>query len=152
MSMVRLDPFGDLVSLREAMNRLLEESFVRPSSSGTPEALGARPMPIDMYQTENEVVVKAPMPGVKADNVDVSITDDVLTISGETKLHSEAKREDYIVQERRYGKFYRQVALPTMVEADKAQANFEDGVLTLTLPKAERVKPRAIKVTAKAEK
>ena len=109
-------------------------------------------MPVDMYQTENEVVVKAPMPGVKADDVDVSITDDVLTISGETKIENQVKREDYMVQERRYGKFYRQIALPTMVEAEKAQANFEDGVLTLTLPKAERVKPRTIKVNAKPEK
>jgi len=149
MSIVRWDPFSDLVSLREAMNRLFEESFVRPSVAGG-QLTTARSMPIDVYQTDNEVVVKATMPGVKPEDVEVSVTDDLLTITGEAKEESEVKRENYVLQERRYGTFYRQITLPTIVEADKAKAVFENGILTLTLPKSEKVKPKTIKVQAKS--
>lgn len=149
MSIVRWDPFSELVSLREAMNRLFEDSVVRPTS-GLPDMSTARAIAIDMYETKDSVVVKAPMPGVKPEDVDISVTDQVLTIKGEAKHESEVKREDYLIQERRYGTFYRQIALPMGVEADKARATYENGVLELTLPKVEKVKPKTIKVTAKS--
>ncbi|MGQ9675241.1 MAG: Hsp20/alpha crystallin family protein [Chloroflexota bacterium] len=151
MSIVRWDPFGELVTLREAMNRLLEDSFVRPSSAVATVA-GGRLFPVDVYQTENEYVVKATLPGVKPEDVDISVSDGILTIKGEIKEEQEVKRENYLLQERRFGSFHRELTLPVEVEADKAEATFENGILSLKLPKAERVKPKTIKVVTKAGK
>ena len=103
----------------------------------------------DRYQTANDVVVKASLPGFKPEEVDISITGDTLTIKGEHKDEKEVKDEDYFYKERRYGSFSRSLILPIQVQSDKAEAVFEDGILTLTLPKAEEIKPKQIKVKAK---
>jgi HSP20 family protein len=95
------------------------------------------------------VVVKASLPGVKPEDVDITISGDTLTIKGETKTEEEVKREDYLYQERRYGSFSRTIALPSSLQTDKAEATFENGVLTLTIPKIEEVKPKTIKVKPK---
>jgi len=145
MSMIRWEPFRELVSLRQAMDRLFEESFVRPSRFISLLGEEAHPA-IDMHQTPNEVVVKAALPGVKPEDVDITITGDVLTIKGETKTEEEMKREDYLCQECRYGAFSRSITLPGAFKTDKAEASFEDGVLTLTIPRAEEAKPKTIKV------
>jgi HSP20 family protein len=148
MNLVRWEPFREMMSLRDAMDRLFEDSFVRPwSFRGDYGVMG---LPLDMYQTADDVVVKATLPGVKPEEVDISITGDTLTIKGEHKEEQEVKEEDYIHKERRYGTFSRSVALPVQVKSDKAEAVFENGILTLTLPKAEEVKPKQIKVKAKA--
>ena len=146
MTMQRWEPFKDMMTLRNAMDRLFDDSIVRPSVllSGQETAL-----PLDVYQTANEVVVKASLPGYKPEEVDISITGDTLTIKGEHKEEKETKEEDYWLQERRYGSFSRSVTIPVEFKSDKAEANFEDGVLTLTLPKAEAVKPKQIKVKAR---
>ena len=146
MSIRRWEPFGDLVSLREAMDRLFEDSLVRPSRLFA-EAW-AEGLAVDMYQTDNDVVIKASLPGVKQEEVDITITGDTLTIKGETKAEEEVKRENYFRQERRYGAFSRSVSIPVPVRGDKAEATFRDGVLTITLPKAEEVKPKRISITA----
>jgi HSP20 family protein len=104
-----------------------------------------------MYETDDTIVVKSAIAGIKPEDLDVSVTGDTLTIKGETKAEEEVKEESYIRRERRYGSFCRSLAIPTAVVADKAKAEFEDGVLTLTLPKAEEVKPKAIKVKAKSK-
>jgi len=148
MDLVRWEPFRQMTSLREAMDRLFEDSFVRPSRFW-PELLGRGELPIDMYQTANDVVVKASLPGVKPEEVDISITGDTLTINGEHKEEEEVKQEDYFRRERYYGAFSRSLILPVQIQSDKAEAVFENGVLTLTLPKAEEVKPKQIKVKAK---
>jgi HSP20 family protein len=109
-------------------------------------------MPIDMYQTPNEVVIKAALPGIKPEDVDIGISGDTLTIKGEAKVEEEIEEEDYLCQEHRYGSFSRSVTLPSSLSTDKAEADFENGMLTLTIPKAEEVKPRMIKVKAKGEK
>lgn len=149
-NIVRWEPFRDLVSLREAMDRLFEESFVRPRA-GWLAPVGAEALAVDMYETEDAVVVKSAIPGVKPEDIDINVTGDVLTIKGETKVEEEVKEENYIRRERRYGAFSRSIAIPASVVPDKAEAEFEDGVLTLTLPKAEEVKPKAIKVKAKGK-
>jgi HSP20 family protein len=124
---------------------------VRPSRSL--EALGEVAAPaLDVYQTPSEVVVKAALPGAKPEDVNIDITGDTLTIKGERKAEQEVKRENYLYQERRYGAFSRTVVLPSGLKSDKAEATMEDGVLTLTIPKAEEVKPKAIKVKAKEKK
>jgi len=147
-SLVRWEPFRDLISLREAMDRLFEESIVRPRA-GWLSPVRAESLAVDMYETGDAVIVKTAIPGVKAEDVDVSITGDTLTIKGETRAEEEVKEENYIRRECRYGSFCRSLTVPVSIVADKAEAEFENGVLTLTLPKAEEVKPKPIKVKAK---
>jgi len=146
--LVRWEPFRELMSLREAMDRLFEESFVRPRSWWlTPLSSGT--LALDMYETDNDVVVKAVIPGVKPEDIDITLSGDVLTIKGEVKAEEKVEKSNYIYQERRYGAFSRSVTIPIPVVADKAEATFENGILTLTLPKAEEIKPKSIKVKAK---
>lgn len=147
-NLVRWEPFRDLVSLREAMDRLFEESFVRPQTDWlAPTEAGA--LAVDMYETEDAVVVKSAIPGIKPEDIDITVTGDTLTIKGETKFEEEVKEENYVRREMRYGSFVRSLPVPVSVVADKAEAEFENGVLTLTLPKAEEVKPKAIQIKAK---
>ena len=147
MSMIRWEPFREMMSLSQAMDRLLEDSFIRPARLW-PE-LRAGELPIDMYQTKDEVVLKATLPGVKPEEVDTTITGDTLTIKGEHREEKETKEEDYLYKEHRYGAFSRSVTVPMQIESDKAEAVFENGILTLTIPKSEQVKPKQIKVKAK---
>lgn len=148
MAIERWQPFSELMSLRQAMDKLFEDSFVRPSRALA--ALGEVTVPaLDVFQTPNEVVVQATLPGVKPEDVSIDITGETLTIRGETKAEEQIKKEDYLYQERRYGSFSRSVVLPGGLKTDKAEATMEDGVLTLAIPKAEEVKPKAIKVKAK---
>jgi HSP20 family protein len=148
MSIVRWEPFRDFMTLREAMDRLFEESFVgRRPREWVAAAEGT--LAIDLYQTDDAAVLKTAVPGVKPDDIEITISGNTLTISGETKLEEELKEENYIRRERRYGSFSRSVVLPEGLEPDKAEASFEDGVLTLTIPKAPESKPKVIKVTGK---
>lgn len=101
---------------------------------------------IDVYQTGNEVVIKAPIAGVSPENIDISINDDVVTIKGERKQEKEVKQEDYYCQECYWGAFSRSVILPVGVAADRAKASFKDGILTVSLPKASAARAKKIKV------
>ncbi len=148
MTLMRWEPFREIMSLRDAMDRLFEDSFVRPSRLW-PE-LGRGELPVDMYQTANDVVVKASIPGLKPDEVDISITGDTLTIKGEHKEEKEVEEQDYFYRERRYGAFSRSLTIPVPVKTEKTEATFENGVLTVTMPKAEEVKPKQIKIKAKS--
>lgn len=146
--LTRWEPFQDFLTLREAMDRLFEESFVRPRESLlTP--LGAGTLAVDMYETPEEVVVETSLPGVDPEDVDVSIVGDTLTIRGETSSEEEIKGVDYIRRERRFGSLSRSLPLPTRVEAEEATAEFSQGILTLRIPKAEEVKPKRIEVKTK---
>jgi HSP20 family protein len=138
------DPFRETVSLRDAMNSLLQESFVRPSGVSSPTGYSA--MPLDLSESENEFVVTAALPGVKPEDVQITAQGDTLTIRGESKAQEEKKGEQWHVRERRFGSFQRTVTLPTPIDSNSAQAHFEHGILTLTLPKSESAKPRQIKV------
>jgi HSP20 family protein len=133
------------MTLREAMDHLFDDAFTRPLSIRDGWSVPA----IDMYQTDDELVVKASIPGFKAENVQISITGDVLTLRGEVKQEDEKNEKAWHIREQRWGSFERSVALPTQVVADKAKAEFENGILIVTLPKAEEVKPKTITVKAK---
>jgi HSP20 family protein len=146
-SIVRWEPFREMVSLRDVMDRMLDDGFPRPPFPFGPWVEGS--MAVDMYENQDSVVVKTAIPGVKAEDIDVSIAGDILTIKAETKQEEEVKRENYLRRERRIGSYYRAVTLPGGLQTDKADADYSDGLLTLTLPKAEEVKPKSIKVTAK---
>ena len=142
----RWDPFAEMASLRSAFDRMFEEG--RPLRALVNGEGGAAYFPVDVFETGDEIVVKASLPGVKPEDIDVSVHGDVLTIKGETKAETEEKAQNWYRRERRYGAAVRQISLPHEVSADKAQATFEDGVLRLTLPKSESAKPKTIKVQA----
>lgn len=146
--LVRWNPAREMVSLREAMDRLFEESFL-PSAFFGLEASPAAALPIDMYETDDHLVVKATVPGIKPEDIEVTVTGDLLTIKGEFKAEEKTEKRNYLRQERRFGSFCRQVGLPVGVDSNKAQATFENGVLTLELPKAAEAKAKSIKVVAK---
>jgi HSP20 family protein len=148
MSITRWDPFRDLITLREAMDRLFEESFVRPGTrlAGTQDE-GYCAVPIDIYATDEELVVVGVVPGAEPDDVDITIEGDTLTIRGEIK--GPLENVNYIIQERACGRFQRTLRLNIPVQADKAEASFANGILTLTIPKQEESKPKTIKVKSK---
>jgi HSP20 family protein len=146
-SIVRWEPLRDMVSLRDAMDRMFEEGLMRGPFGFGPWTDGS--LSVDMYETDDNVIVKTAIPGVKADDIEVSVTGDTLTVKAETKEEEEVKRENYLRRERRMGSYCRSVTLPGGLKTDKAQADYTDGILTLTFPKAEEVKPKSIKVAAK---
>ncbi len=147
MSITRWEPFRDLISLREAMDRLFEESWVRPRAGWLLPTEGALAM--DMYETPENVVAKTAVPGVKPEDIDITMAGNTLTIAGETKAEEKVGEENNIRRERRYGRFSRSIALPTGVQGEKAEAAFEQGLLTLAIPKAEEAKPKVIKMKSK---
>ena len=145
-SLMRWEPF-ETRSLRERMDRLFDDFFRGPRL--IPWESAELAFPLDVYETEDSLVVKASLPGVKPEEVDISIAGDVLTIKGESRREEEVKEENYHRRELRCGSFCRSVALPSQVEHGKAEASFEHGILTVTLPKSEEVKPKAIKIKAR---
>ena len=146
-NLTRWEPAREMMTLREAMDRLFDDAFTRPLSVRDGWTM-ASPS-IDMYQTDNEVVVKASIPGLKAEDVQINVSGDVLTLKGEVKQEEERKDRAWHIREHRFGSFERSIALPTDVKSDKAEAMFENGILTITLPKADEVKPRTINIKAK---
>ncbi len=142
----RFDPFGEMLSLRDAMGQLFEDSFVNPARMGSRDALG---MALDVSETQDNFVVDAVVPGLKPEDLDITIQDNVLLIRGETRQEQQTgnKQANYHVMERRYGRFSRAVSLPTAVNADQVRATLEHGILHLEIPKAEQVKPRKITVS-----
>jgi HSP20 family protein len=145
-NLTRWEPVREMMTLREAMDRLFDDAFTRPLSLRD----GGWSTPaIDMYQTDNDVVVRAALPGFKAEDVQINVTGEVLTIRGEMKREEEQQEKAWHLREQRWSSFERSIALPTDVVPEKAQADFDNGILTITLPKAEEVKPKTITVKAK---
>lgn len=147
MTITRWNPLGEALSLKQAMDRLLEDSFVQPTVGWMTMANGQLP-PVDLYETDDALVLSAAIPGVKPDNLSLTITGQTLTLRGEVDSSPDIENDRYVYRERRYGAFQRQIALPVRVESDRAEATFENGVLTLRIPKAAEVQPRRIEVKA----
>ena len=145
--MRRYSPLGD-VTLRDAMDRLFDERFLRPiwRWDGEREASPA----LDVYTTQEAVVARVALPGVRPEDVDVSIADDTVTIRGSFEEQKETTEAGYLHRELSRGTFSRSFALPTAVKAESAVATFKDGLLSLTMPKTEEVKPRHVKVEVKS--
>ena len=151
--MVSQFPFGqDFVVLRDAMNQLLEESFV-PSrgsrSSGGKNGTMVRPLPLDVYATQEEAVIIAAVPGMSPQELEVTIDQNVVTLSGTVPTAAESeqgKGATWYLQELWHGQFRRSVTLPFEVDAGKADASFENGIVRIMLPKAERAKPHKIAI------
>ena len=144
-NLIRWEPAREMMSLRDAMDRLFDDAFTHPLSLRDGWSAPA----IDMFQTDDEIVVKAALPGITADEVQINVTGEVLTLKGEVNQKQEMEEKSWHIREQRFDSFERAIALPTDVVADKAKADFENGILTITLPKAEEVKPKSITVKAK---
>jgi HSP20 family protein len=143
-SLIRWEPIRDMSNMRDMMDRLFDDSLVRPFSQALWDTASVPTM--DLYQTENDIVVKMGLPGVKPEDIQISVTNGVLCIRGEVKEEKEEKEKTYHLRERRYGSFSRSVSLPNNVNTEKSNAEFENGVLILTLPKAEEAKAKTITV------
>jgi HSP20 family protein len=143
----RPSPFGELVSLRQAMDRLFEDSFVRPRQWGGQSLDGGPGLALDARVNQDELVVQAALPGVKPEDVEITIENGTLTISGETRSETKEEKDQVLLQEIRRGSFVRSVTLPSGLEPDKATASFDNGVLSLRIPRAEQVKPRTIRIS-----
>ena len=147
MTITRGNPWREMRTLREAMDELLEDSFVRPSQRRMERPERRWRLPLDVYTTPEEIVIVASLPGLTPEEVDITLDGDRLTIRGE--LRPPLENVDYLFQERAYGPFTRTLTLNVPVDTDQADAMFENGVLTLTLPKAEESKPKSIEVKRK---
>lgn len=143
-NITRWEPFREARRMHDMLDRMMDRSLHDPFWSGA-----AGSLPLDMYQTDDEVVVKASAPGMTADDLEISVTGETLSIRGSLKSEEAQEGARYHIRERRVESFSRSIQLPTLVEAEKAKAEFENGILTLTLPKVEQVKPKTITVKAK---
>jgi HSP20 family protein len=137
MTLMLRDPFADTVPLRQAMDRLFEETFQRPSRHW---------LAVDVYETASELVIKAALPGIRPDEVDITIDGDTLSITGAVQVDEESAGREYHRRELHAGAFERALRLPERFETDRTAAVFENGILTLTIPKVEQAKVKHIKV------
>ena len=143
--LIRLDPFGELLAMQRRLDRMYNNLYPT-ESRGEPTASA-----LDMYETDNEVIVKVSVPGFKPEDLQITLTGDTLTIKGESKSEQEERDEkrNYIRREIRRGAFQRTVMLPSGVKGDETKAEFENGLLVLTVPKAEEAKSKTIQVKTK---
>jgi HSP20 family protein len=150
MAISRWKPRNEMMSLRDAMNRMFDDSFFWPQDWLAPME-GAQSIPLDIYEEGDNLVVKASLPGMKPEDLSIEVSNNILNITGETKEEQERKEKGYHLKERRYGQVRRSVSLPYDVKVDKANAEFENGILTLTLPKTEVTKAKKIEVKVKGK-
>jgi len=150
MSIGKWSPLKELEDMRKDMDRLFDE-FTKPSRRRRiwPKSEGLVNPSMDLYNRENDIVVRIELPGVKREDIDLTITKDTLIVKGEVKREEEVKEEDYFISERTYGNFSRTVQLPFDVENEKAQASMNNGVLEIVIPKREEAKPREIRIEVK---
>lgn len=152
MALIRWnDPFRELAALQDRMNRVFEGTL---SHTRNEEELftGTWAPPVDIYETKDKITLKAELPGFEEKQINLRFEDGVLTIEGERKFEKESGDENYHRVERSYGKFVRSFAIPAGIEGDKIAATFNNGVLTVDLPKREETKPKQIRIEAAAPK
>jgi HSP20 family protein len=140
----RWDPFSEFHGLRRAMDRLFDDFTPARAWRGseTPELT----FPVDVSETDTEIVVKAPLPGVKPEDVEITVSEGVLTVRGESRTEETTEKDNYHRREIRYGAFSRSLPLPAHVDQEQAEAEFADGMLIVRLPKSEEARPKAIRI------
>ena len=151
MAIVRWDPFDALLGAQEDMNRMFRRDWLRGPGGELAEA-GAWSPAVDIYETEESLVVEAELPGVDPKDIDVSVDEGVLSLKGERKLEKVVKEENYHRVERAYGLFQRTVRLPSDVDADAIKANYDSGVLKVSVPKVEPRKPKSVPIEVETRK
>ena len=149
-TLTRWEPFRELQAMREMMDRLADEPFFAAPQLWR-QGGNNFPLALDVIEDDNHYTVKASLPGINPEDVEITLTDNVLTIKGEIKQESDDQQKNYHVRERRYGSFMRSITLPVTVNSEQVEATHENGVLTLTLPKTEAVKPKRIAVRQMVE-
>ncbi len=145
MAVVKWDPFRDLLSIQDRMNKLFEQTLSRSRGEEGISASTWAPA-VDIYETPESVVMKAELPGLGREDIEIQIRDNTLTLKGERRFAKDVQQENYLRIERAYGAFQRSFTLPATIQQDKIRAVFRDGVLELTLPKAEEAKPKRIAI------
>lgn len=145
MAMIRWDPFMDLITLRERMHNLFEDAYT-PGKEEKDLIAGTWTPSVDIYETENALVLTSEIPGIDEKDFEINIEDSTLTLKGERKFEKEAKEENYHRIERSYGSCYRSFVLPSYINRDKINAEYENGVLKITMPKKPELKPKKIKI------
>ena len=148
MTILRWEPFRDLLSSQRGFDRLFKETFTPYFGEGELSTRTWAP-PVDIYENADNIVLKAELPGIDPQDVDIRVEDNTLYLKGERRFEKEVKEESYHRVERTYGSFARSFSLPSSIAADKVVAEYKDGVLTLTLPKREEAKPTTIKIDVK---
>src|SRR5579863_5254851 len=148
MSMTRWEPFRGLNTLQEQVNRLFDDSFARTHSSHAELASWAPA--VDIFETENELVVKADLPDVQEKDIDVRVENNTLTIHGERKFENDVHQDNYLRVERAYGTFTRSFSLPNTVNTEGIRAEYQNGALSVRMPKREKSKPKQIKIGVSA--
>lgn len=146
MTIMRWKPIRDIVSIQDEMNKMFEDLFGRKSQRWTEPEDGLWSPSVDVSETKDDIVLTAEVPGLKKEDIKLSVQDNVLTISGEKKIEKEEKDANYHRLERSFGSFCRSFTLPTPVQPDKIKASYKEGVLKVTLPKTEEVKPKEIPI------
>ncbi len=146
MAIVRWDPFRDVMSLQERMNELFERTMRRRADEEEGLAPRAWSPAVDIYETDEKMVIKAELPGLKKEDIDIEVRDNTLTLKGERKFEKEIKQENYHRVERAYGSFQRSFTLPSTIKQEAIEATFKDGILEVSLPKAEEVKPKKVEI------
>jgi HSP20 family protein len=146
MDLIRWNPWNELVSLRERMNRVFDDSLLRSDRREDPLAMGTWSPAVDMFEKDDQVVIKAELPGLEKKDISLDLQNGVLTLKGERKYENEVKEENYYRREMSCGKFIRSFTLPGDVDADKIKAEFQNGLLTVEVPKPEEHKPKQIPV------
>jgi HSP20 family protein len=149
MRIVHWDPFQDVISLQDRMNRLFEQTQERSIQDREGTFASTWVPAVDIYETPDSVVLQAELPGLRKDDIDIQVRDNILTLRGERRSEKEVTQENYLRVERAYGGFQRAFTLPAPVQADKIRAVFKDGVLEVNVPKAEEAKPKQIRVEVK---
>jgi len=145
MAVVKWDPFRDLLSIQDRMNKLFEQTLSR-SRAEEGIAPSTWTPAVDIYETPEAIVLQADLPGLRREDIDIQIRDDTLTLRGERRFAKDVHEESYLRIERAYGAFHRSFTLPATIQQEKIRAVFRDGILELTLPKAEEVKPKKIAI------
>jgi HSP20 family protein len=148
MALARWTPYRDMMSVRDEMNRVLNEAFGRGTNDEPAWFSGAWTPPVDIYETDDALVMKAELPGFSKDDISIEMKENTLVIKGERKREDEVKEGSYHRTERVYGAFQRSFLLPTTVDQEKVSAGYKDGVLELRLPKVQAAQPKRIAVTA----
>lgn len=146
MALIRWDPFQEMSALQESMNRLFSDVRAQAPVRGEEIVQGAWIPAVDIFETNEAIVLKAELPGITAQDISVEVKDNTLTLKGEKKFEKEVKEENYHRVERSYGSFQRAFTLPGTILQEKVKAKFKDGILEITLPKVEEAKPKQVKV------
>ncbi len=149
-NITRWDPFTDLLTLPDRLNQILNQGTSAGRGNSNEQSLTFANFipPVDVLEDDNNIIVQAELPGVKDEDVEVRIENNLLTISGERKLENEERKDNFLRVERAYGRFYRSFTLPGNIDPDNVNATFENGMLKITIPKREEAKPKQIKIAS----